>query len=115
MMRNRCDNPNNSGYKWYGGQGIGYDPRWNDFVVFVADITTKIGDRPPRHTLDRIDNTKGYFIENVRWATDKVQNNNRRPAQEWNHMRRRIEHFTAAELLTELKRRIKLGQVPSLT
>jgi len=52
---------------------IDIDPRWNDFEVFLKDM----GERPNGKTLDRIDNTKGYWKHNCRWATQAEQNRNR--------------------------------------
>ncbi len=46
---------------------------WDDFEVFLQDM----GERPIGKTLDRINNTKGYFKENCRWATQAEQNRNR--------------------------------------
>lgn len=43
------------------------------FQTFLRDM----GTRPDKHTLDRIDNSKGYTIENCRWATITVQNHNK--------------------------------------
>jgi len=52
---------------------ITMDDRWNDFVEFYKDM----GDRPNGHTLDRIDNNKGYSKDNCRWTTNKQQCRNR--------------------------------------
>lgn len=71
----RCTNPNCKAYKNYGGRGISVCKEWRDFKNFIADV----GEKPsPSHTLDRIDNDKGYFKSNVRWATRKEQVENRR-------------------------------------
>jgi hypothetical protein len=48
---------------------------WADFAKFYAAV----GDPPsPVHTIDRIDNDKGYEPGNVRWATPAEQNLNSR-------------------------------------
>ena len=74
-LRQRCRNPNHPAYKNYGGRGISYDPRWDDFHVFCADV----GSPPTKdHTLDRVDNSGGYFADNVRWASRSVQSRNTR-------------------------------------
>jgi len=74
-IRKRVNNDNDKLYPYYGGRGITYDPRWEDFSTFLADV----GYRPSKeHSLDRIDNDKGYFASNVRWATREEQARNRR-------------------------------------
>lgn len=69
-MRQRCNCPTAHNYKHYGGKGIKICERWNDFANFLADM----GHRPsPKHSIDRIDNTKGYEPGNCRWATQAEQ------------------------------------------
>ncbi len=75
-MKSRCDNKNVPEWKDYGGRGITYDPRWAAFEVFLADM----GAPPPGLSIDRIDNDKGYFKANCRWANKSTQRrNNTRP------------------------------------
>ncbi len=71
-MRQRCENPKNKRFKYYGARNITVCERWKSFENFLADM----GDKPEGLSLDRIDNNKGYYKENCRWATQKVQCNN---------------------------------------
>lgn len=75
----RCHQPTNENYPEYGGRGIVVCERWReDISAFIADV----GPRPsPRHSIDRINNDRGYEPGNVRWATAKEQANNRREAR----------------------------------
>lgn len=75
-MKVRCLNPKSKFYPNYGGRGITVCDEWKEsFEAFALDM----GLRPsPDHTLDRIDNERGYCKENCRWATGTEQCLNRR-------------------------------------
>lgn len=74
-MKKRCLNVNSPRFKDYGGRGITVCDRWLDFRNFVEDMP----ERPSEHhSLERKDNTLGYFKENCYWATPKDQANNTR-------------------------------------
>jgi hypothetical protein len=77
-MLDRCENPAHHAYARYGGRGIRVCDRWHDVAVFVADIERWLGPRPAGMTLDRIFNDHDYRLDNVRWATRKQQQQNRR-------------------------------------
>jgi len=73
-MRNRCDRSTTKSYSSHGGRGISYDPAWNTFENFYADV----GDPPHENsTLDRIDNNGNYTKDNVRWTSYQIQAFNR--------------------------------------
>lgn len=74
-MKNRCDLSYARGYKWYGGKGISYDPKWSKFINFWEDMKDSYKDGL---TLDRINGNKGYSKKNCRWIPFKEQSLNRR-------------------------------------
>jgi hypothetical protein len=74
-MIQRCTNPNNTGYKNYGGRGISICERWLTFEGFFADM----GQKPSSElSLDRLDPDGNYEPGNCRWATPKEQTMNKR-------------------------------------
>jgi hypothetical protein len=74
-MMSRTTNPNHVDYMGWGGRGIKVHPSMQTYKGFLAVM----GERPtPQHSLDRIDNNRGYEPGNVRWATARDQARNRR-------------------------------------
>jgi hypothetical protein len=76
-MIQRCVNPDHEAYKNYGARGITVCQLWrNSFDEFFASM----GKRPtPKHSLERINNDRGYSPDNCKWATRTEQNRNKRP------------------------------------
>jgi hypothetical protein len=79
-IKNRCLNPKSKAYKNYGARGISIYKKWiNRPELFVRWIDKNLGERPSaKHSLDRINNNKGYTPGNLRWADQKTQTNNSR-------------------------------------
>lgn len=102
-MRSRCRNPNVKAFKYYGGRGISYSPRWEEFLNFIADM----GEPPPNTTLDRIDNNGNYTAENCRWATRAVQALNKRNCV-------RYELNGKSQTLAEWSRETGIGRITML-
>lgn len=75
-MRPRCEDPKNKYYYNYGGRGIKIDPAWKDFTVFLKDM----GECPPGHSIDRIDNDGNYEKSNCKWSDRFEQMKNTRLA-----------------------------------
>jgi hypothetical protein len=75
-LLDRCFNPNNNAYAYYGGRGITVCDRWQaSFENFLDDI----GNKPsPKHSLDRTDVNGNYEPSNCKWATKEEQMINRR-------------------------------------
>lgn len=87
-MKARCNQVNREHHReHYRGKGIRVCARWDaDFIPFLEDM----GPKPTRkHTIDRLDNDRGYdcgkcddcaargAVLNCRWASPKEQSNNR--------------------------------------
>jgi hypothetical protein len=75
-MKARCLNKGNDKYRYYGGRGITIA---REFAESFQAFFDEIGPRPSKgHSVDRIDNSKGYAPGNVKWATMSEQRRNRR-------------------------------------
>lgn len=76
QMRRRCFDERAASFGRYGAVGISVVPEWvDDFEAFLNHI----GPSPSeKHSVDRIDNNRGYEPGNVRWATAKQQCRNKR-------------------------------------
>lgn len=104
----RCENPNDKHFADYGGRGIRISSVWRrDFAAFLAEV----GERPtPKHSIERIDNSRGYEPGNVRWATMQEQANNTRrnytitidgrtqTIAQWAHEKRVLPHLIIGRL-----------------
>ena len=75
-MRNRCNNPNNHNYVYYGSRGISVCEEWDDYLTFkIWALKNGYNDNL---TIDRIDVNGNYTPHNCRWITQSEQCKNKR-------------------------------------
>ena len=75
-VKQRCINPNNDAYKYYGGRGICICEEWKSFPAFLEWSMNNGYDEDL--TIDRIDTNGNYEPNNCRLVSRKVQQNNTR-------------------------------------
>ena len=79
-MKQRCLNKKNKDYPNYGAKGITVCKEWIDsFESFIKDM----GEKPDGYSIDRIDNTKGYYPSNCKWSSRSEQQTNKRGSRVW--------------------------------
>lgn len=84
-MKQRCYNPNTTGYENYGGRGIKVCDEWlgeQGIETFIQWALNNGYDS--KLTIDRIDVNGNYEPSNCRWSTIKEQGNNRRNTRKVN-------------------------------
>ena len=74
-MRDRCNNPNNSHYKYYGKKGICLCEEWDDFKNFYNWAYSN--GYVKGLTIERIDINSNYCPENCKWISMKDQARNK--------------------------------------
>lgn len=97
----RCHNPNDGGFRNYGGRGISvYEPWRADRKGFLAHLLTLDGWDNKKLDMDRIDVEKGYEPGNLRFITRRENCNNKRTI---NEMQLRIHELEERLRLAELR------------
>lgn len=100
-MRQRCINPNNKCYKFYGGKGITICQEWlDDFTAFYTWAMNNGYD--DSLTIERKDVSKGYNPENCTWIPMSEQ-----------CLNRTVNHFVTYKgekmTLSELARKVDVS------
>jgi hypothetical protein len=94
-IKNRCLNPNDDLYAYYGARGINICDEWRaDFAAFAAYIGPEPG---PKYEVGRIKNELGYQPGNVRWETKSQNLRNKRDTRWIEYDGRRVPLIEACE------------------
>jgi len=130
----RCTNPKHKGWPNYGGRGITVCEQWlppasSGFVQWLKDMVDpypSIFSGDPyssdylklRVSLDREKEAGGYNPENCRWASDEIQQLNRRSAFAGRNLPQGVRWRTAKNVwqayYTEGKKNVNLGTYHTL-
>lgn len=75
----RCTNPQSKNFAGYGGRGIAICGEWrHDFQTFYDHVSNLPNCGKEGYSLDRANNSLGYFPGNIKWSTSTEQNRNKR-------------------------------------
>jgi len=107
-MKDRCTNPNNDHYRWYGAVGITYCPEWREWLNF-KDWAVASG-YDDNLILDRIDYNKGYSPGNCRWVTKLESAYNKRDVKR----KSPLSELDVSKMLGMLSRGASHGEVSRL-
>ena len=97
-IKKRCRYEKDASYKYYGSKGIDVCDEWFDSFDNFKDWALSNGYNDSL-TIDRIDNSKGYYPENCKWSTYKEQARNRSNNVKMNF---RNESLTKSEVAEKL-------------
>lgn len=76
-MKDRCNNPNNSHYTFYGKRDIKVCCLWSDYFISFYNWSIHNGYKKGL-SIERLDNNKGYTPDNCKWIPLSEQSKNRR-------------------------------------
>lgn len=99
-MRQRCNNPKNQDYKWYGACGVSVCKEWNDFAKFRE--WSLANGYCSGMTIDRVDGSAGYCPDNCAWTTIQEQQKNKRNVLQFSYLGKEytVESFCKAFKIT---------------
>lgn len=87
-MKQRCFNPVNINFKWYGGRGISVEPyllNFRQYVEYLTSLPNSPRQFPSKLQIDRIDNNGHYERGNLRWVSASTNMTNTCRPKKVNH------------------------------